>query len=712
MDRLKTVAALVILLVSCRHQEEAARTALRPTIAAASRATAPDGSVLEGVFVSSDTDYSWLLESRVEGVLRFSWTVDGGQAHARLVVQLETTRGKRSSQSFDRELLAASGRGVAHEEMELDSDVRAIHFESGNESPVLLSDLRIVSPDESNEAVVLILIDTLRRDSVGVYGASRPTTPRIDEVFSSAWKGEKAYAPASWTTPSVASLFTGVRPERLQSPEGSPLGIPEGFPTVAEDFSADGWSTAAFVANPVINVESGFAHGFSTFYVAPYDVMSMELPGTTVLERAAGWLRVHAGERVFLYVHMIDPHEPYHAPDRDSGRTPFDPEYAGSFNGYESHAALTFDLDPTESDVAHLRALYDDGVRYTDSLIGAFWDGLPASLQQRATVVLTSDHGEEFLEHGGWKHGPSLYDEVLAIPLLIRSPSRVEGLDPLVQITLTDLGPTLGAMFGVRSSAESRDGQNLSDTAQSHRGGFVVSMLTGGAARVAVVADGRKLVFFDRLGERGLPDPEADPMGHRLGVHLRDVLPSLGQYDLETDPLETRLLEPDPETFMENWRIVEVSIAHTRSGIEMRWFPSSAGDIARIRVRTNHDELSEGFALDDGDLIESTGEDLQIRFNAAGRADVDGVLFATESDLTFAMDEDSGCIEFHSAEIVVVEPGESLTLINDEIPTTLPRFEPGDRCSVLYVWKTTSSQPLRSKTQEETRRLRALGYIH
>src|SRR5262249_32261746 len=139
------------------------------------------------------------------------------------------------------------------------------------------------------------------------------------------------------------------------------------------------------------------------------------------LRRVPPWLDAHRGEPFLLWIHLMDPHDPYAAPDRPPGQTPFDPAYAGAFRGTEVNRLQLGDPPPASpADTRHLEALYHDEVRYADAQFGGLWDAQAEEERSRWTVVFTSDHGEEFGEHGGWKHGPALYDEVLRVPLAIR----------------------------------------------------------------------------------------------------------------------------------------------------------------------------------------------------------------------------------------------------------------------------------------------------
>src|SRR5262249_11344182 len=160
-----------------------------------------------------------------------------------------------------------------------------------------------------------------------------PSTPRLDAILARAWKAPRAYAAASWTIPSMASLLTGRVPAVLEDFDGSPLGVPADVSTLAGDFLRAGWSTAAFVANPPLRRENAFASGFDAFFTTPYEGASITLPGSETMRRVPGWLAARRGEPFFVWIHLMDPHDPYMPPDRPRGKTPFDPGYTGPIVG-------------------------------------------------------------------------------------------------------------------------------------------------------------------------------------------------------------------------------------------------------------------------------------------------------------------------------------------------------------------------------------------
>jgi len=286
--------------------------------------------------------------------------------------------------------------------------------------------------------VVLFVIDTLRADRLGTYGYDRPTSPVIDALAEQTALYERAYAPAPWTLPSVVSLHTSVFPcEHGVVLDGQRLG--PGLPTLAERLYQAGYATASFYANPYAGTTSGLDRGFARH----------ELRGQTGAGPVEAWLEQRAGDRpFFLYIHNTEPHDPYAPPPaakaalaaaaRVEGATQerangllrrlrrltrvdwSEGQEPGSTDNSSEQSAVMEELAGMAPAV---EALYDAEVRHADARLGEVVRLLRRhGLWEDTLFILTSDHGEEFGEHGGWQHDQSVYEELLHVPLLVRWP--------------------------------------------------------------------------------------------------------------------------------------------------------------------------------------------------------------------------------------------------------------------------------------------------
>jgi arylsulfatase len=241
--------------------------------------------------------------------------------------------------------------------------------------------------------ILLAVADTLRADAV-----SEDTMPELLGVFAEGARFTRAYAAATWTLPSMASLFTGKAPSELALPDGTLIALAPDEPTLASDLAARGFHTVGISANYTVHHENGFSSGFE-LYLVPAVLGHGEWPDATwVLDRARRVVEWFPDRDLFLYLHLMDPHDPYR--NHETG---------------DSIAAPTTGATVAAEEAERMRAAYRSEARRLDGLLAGFLR--EAGPFER--LVVTADHGEEFLEHGGWKHGPTVYPEVSRVPLLV-----------------------------------------------------------------------------------------------------------------------------------------------------------------------------------------------------------------------------------------------------------------------------------------------------
>jgi arylsulfatase A-like enzyme len=313
--------------------------------------------------------------------------------------------------------------------------------------------------------VLLISLDTLRADHCGCYGYDRDTSPNLDQFAGEGVLFENATAASSWTIPSHMSLFTSLYPSThgVGSIEKC---LGDAVPTMAEVLLAHGYTTAAFVTGPALNHTMGINRGFESYddftvrmmcdtnLFEDLDAKSADLnqvPTNHVITNlGAAWLRKNAGERFFLFLHYWDCHFDYVPPAPYSRR--FDPDYRGAENGRDMvrrQEELEEDASPEVK--KHLMALYDGEVAHTDAHLGKVLKALDdLNLSERTLVVVFSDHGEGFWEHGKLCHGYGLQEELLHVVLLMKLPgvlpadSRIKG-----NVSHVDVLPTVLGLLGL-----------------------------------------------------------------------------------------------------------------------------------------------------------------------------------------------------------------------------------------------------------------------
>ncbi|MCK6482363.1 MAG: sulfatase, partial [Planctomycetes bacterium] len=326
--------------------------------------------------------------------------------------------------------------------------------------------------------VLLVVVDTLRADAVGFSGAAgAPPTPALDALAAESAVFEAAAAPSSWTKPSTASLLTGTYPAEHGALDFESV-VPGEATTLAEVLGAAGWRTAAFADNPFVSPEYGFAQGFGEFTgrhpsplargtlllkalsqvrlrVAGGAAYSfgpgVDLGADPLLGKAVSFLAAGGGRPSFAYVHLIEPHYPYTPPPPfDGGRPRVDPPHSSGILPFDSFPALP------AAEAAAMRANYGGEASAADAALGRALGALRRSGRlDRTLVIVTSDHGEEFHEHGGWTHGQSLFRELVHVPLLLRAPRGGPGAGRRIAtpVSLVDVAPTVAALAGVATSA-------------------------------------------------------------------------------------------------------------------------------------------------------------------------------------------------------------------------------------------------------------------
>ncbi|MCB9477216.1 MAG: sulfatase [Deltaproteobacteria bacterium] len=291
--------------------------------------------------------------------------------------------------------------------------------------------------------VLLISIDTLRADALGAYGRTPSFTPNIDALAAEGVVFANARSNAPWTLPSHASLFTGLVPTRHRAIDDR-VPINSDAPMLTEELKAAGYRTAAFVTHYYVGKDYGFGRGFDEFQ------LTEDAPADQITDQAAAWLRDKAkGGPFFLFVHYFDPHTPYTPPK--SIRDKHLREGTQLQGDTADVLAIVHKKDPKNYDrnLAGLRALYDGEVEYVDQAVGRLLGRLDEKQRENTIVVLVSDHGEEFMEHGLMEHGFTLYDEQLRVPMIMRWPGVVpKGKAVGAAVSLVDVMPTILELAG------------------------------------------------------------------------------------------------------------------------------------------------------------------------------------------------------------------------------------------------------------------------
>lgn len=389
--------------------------------------------------------------------------------------------------------------------------------------------------------LVLVIVDTLRADHLGIYGDQRGLSPHIDAL---AGEGTvfTSFGQSSWTKPSIATILTSLYASSHQAMSKTAI-LSDSVVTVAEALKDAGYTTAGFVSNINLAPSFNFQQGFGEYtYLAPdylfgaresssklvlYSILrkvwftmskarrvnQYYQDSRTVNSLVLPWIERHKSDRFFLLVHYMDPHDPYfHHP----------------YNG--EAIARVENPNPPAGLAPRMRELYAGEVRYLDESVGQLIDALRrAGLYDETAIVVTADHGEEFHEHGGWWHGTTLYNEAIAIPLIVKWPPGAR-ISPALeaargQARLLDVAPTIVSLASV-GQAVSWQGADLRGGIPSDRVIFAEEDHEGNVLS-AVQTGSWKLITANPGNPRGLAPMEL--------------------YDRGSDPAEARNLASDQQ---------------------------------------------------------------------------------------------------------------------------------------------------------------------
>ncbi len=290
---------------------------------------------------------------------------------------------------------------------------------------VFAADPVVFTPQDDPPRVVLVFIDTLRADHMSVYGYERQTSPGIDAWAAEGAVFEQARSVAPWTLPSTRTMVTGTIPERWGQ-----------LPTLPARFAAEGWATAFLAGNVYLSSNFEMADDWGTHRVINWPNADVQV------DRALDWLVRNDDRPAFLLLHFMDMHLPYTEPL--SYRRAFAGPRPDVFDMDSFHRSQVVKHAKSEEIRQYVRDRYDNNLAFVDDELMRFFE----AVDDRDTVVIVSDHGEEFWEHDGFEHGHTLYDELLRVPMLWRGPGSGAGRYDQ-PTSLLDVAPTLATAAGL-----------------------------------------------------------------------------------------------------------------------------------------------------------------------------------------------------------------------------------------------------------------------
>jgi len=320
--------------------------------------------------------------------------------------------------------------------------------------------------------VVLIVLDAVRADHMSCYGHDRRTTPCIDRIANEGVRYDRAYAASCWTLPSHASLFTGLYPSRHRTDFDTQT-LTEGIETMASFLSNRGYETASFSCNGFVAEHTDLTRGFDTavdvegglkgnrdsfggkIVRAIHGKLRRALSPDRGTDRAwnmtKSWMSEKKDKPFFVFMNFMDCHLPYRLKKADLLKFVDPSRHERALNlPLDPFGAMAGQITYTPEDIEDLKAMYDGALYYLDQYIGRLDEHLrDLGLADDTLILITSDHGESFGEHGLFDHQYGLYENLIQVPLVVRGPGVYEpGRAENGLAQLVDIFPSVAALVG------------------------------------------------------------------------------------------------------------------------------------------------------------------------------------------------------------------------------------------------------------------------
>lgn len=576
--------------------------------------------------------------------------------------------------------------------------------------------------------VIVILMDAVRPDHLSCYGYERQTSPRIDAIAEAGVLFEDAVAQAPWTLPSVATIESSTFPSQHGAHRvgGRNIAMENQQVTFVEILAREGFKTCALSTAKIFVPGLGLSQGFNESYIVGRNPVVLEkVAAAELTDAAVTWMRQHKGDRCFLFIHHYDTHYPYKASEDCTGR--FNPGYEGPYRTRFGDSSLRIlksaragrlneAVDLTPADVEQIKTLYDCEIIRTDKAIGRFVDSLEAwGCLEKSMIIISADHGEEFLERGSLDHGQTIYEESIRVPLVVHCP-RVGAAATRIghQVGLIDLGPTILETLGIEIPA-------------TFEGRSFLDLMTGGPAPPQHELRPCGLPVSCLVSEAIAHRPEKKAIRCPPWKLVYD--PFFGAtelYNLVEDPAETsNLIDRETETAANLTAILLASLdAYYPGGWCIAWRGRSGDGAIRGEVNVGGGLVEVvGHGLDpefdpgldslvtSGDgrhvsfksMIDEAWEGIEIRMPSRQKVTID-LSAGGSSGLTVQVGADSDELIFP----VTLVPDQATVARNQQHRL----FEQQDADIVIF-WIDPGSDPSAtdSKQDELRRRLKAIGYI-
>ncbi len=580
----------------------------------------------------------------------------------------------------------------------------------------------ILAHRENPRRVILLGIDTVAAGHVGWMGYDRGTTQILDRIASRSIIFEDAHSSSPWTLPSFATVLSG-RPPGVTGADRRNRGLSDHEDMVAENFRRNDFCTAGFVNIPHLQ-EAGFFQGIDHQWEVH------DFPAGRALLKARNWIEYHNDQEFFIFIHLFDPHIPYEPTFKWIERLG-DPEYEGQHttkwdlpgglvtqNHYDPAVWASFD----EAEQRRCMDLYDAEIGTMDDALGGFFGWYEEQgLMDDTLLIVFSDHGEEFGEHGRWEHGHSQYEEQLHVPFFMKLPGqissrRVDGL-----VGTIDIYPTLMELFG-----------------------FTPEIQSFGRSLAPVLEGGTPDADYYVISESTLWGPEIKAIMTNEHKYILNMMTGAEElYDLVNDPDETEnIATENTETTDELRAVLEEYVSENESGWHLRFvagpnlpmsFDISVSSDGTIENPSLEEQIftgsGEGLTVVDSFNVRVTmdlaaGDTIELRFSTNpetarvvfagtidGRTAVSAInLGATGKPLTELLadagDEGAGMLDDQ------VEPELALSADDPVVAFSYPEYN-REETRGAYLWSIPESLRAHaaSLTPEQIEALESVGYL-
>jgi arylsulfatase A-like enzyme len=667
------------------------------------------GSVIRRTVAVPDAAELWLaygVQPLVPGPVRFRVSVQRAGGDRRVLLDDVVAQAGEAWREATLDLSALAGETV---ELELTADTEQ-PFQPENGFPLWANPELVGTAAAAPPNLLLIVVDTLRADHLSLYGYPRATSPHFD-----AWAGsrgvvfERVVAPAPWTLPSHVSLFSGLDAHRHGVNYNLPA--PASLTMMAELLREAGYATLAVTGGGFVHAQYGFAQGFDSYWSFAV-AMGLDREIDEEVARACALLERYAGRPFFMFLHTYEVHNPYRP------RQPF----FGSFSSHPGDVIVDAHALPVSADdgfLEHRRLivkrdaepavamsddqldlavdLYDAGIAHADAMLARVLGQLERlGIDRRTIVVVTSDHGEMFGEHGAFGH-VSLYEENLLVPLIVVDPRRQQPRRVPGQVRLIDILPTALDLVGV-GAPPGIDGASL------------VAALDGGAVP----------------GESATAFSYAGATGYGLAVRERDRWkyvvrtapwpmsgPTEWLYDLRTDPGEQRGGDRGGPELDGLRRLTAAVLAEEIPGVRVRIAAAAGGPPLSGRLAAATFSPHRVTALEPGCACLTWEPPLGARFEVAPGRTVDLLLVDVGPAVTVTLDPGRRA----AAPVVATVPLATLDgvalVLRGGGPLARAGEAPGDDGVSLWWQRRPAAAPTGSPEFDQSLRgqLEALGYV-